>query len=389
MKHVAVLGGGIGGVEAAIALRAEKYAVTLISDRDFLFVSPLAIWVPTGGQSVGDISIPLVDIARAHGFGLITGEIRKIDPAARRVLFEGERWSDSFDALVIATGATKLRPPGVQHTLSVCSGPAEVTAIHGQLEALMRRGGGRLAIGFGGNPADTSAVRGGPVFELAFNINHLLAERGLRDRFEITFFAPMESPGARLGEKAVRAIVEMFGQIGIATRFGTKIAEFTAGGVRFVDGTELAADLTLFTPGLAGHPMLADSGLPVNAAGFVKITQECDVPGHEWIYAVGDAAAIEGPAWVAKQGHVAEMMARTAAFNLANRDRGTVERKHYGTHLHILCMMDTGNGAALVYRDEERQVMTPLPVVGHWMKRGWGHYYRLSKLGRIPRLPGT
>jgi sulfide:quinone oxidoreductase len=389
MKHVAVLGGGIGGVEAAIALRQEKYAVSLISARDFLFVSPLAIWVPTGGKSVADISIPLAEIAQAHGFDVIVDEVSRIDPAGRRVLYADGRWSGAFDALVIATGAAKMRPPGVENTLSICGSPADVTAIHERVEALMRQGGGRIAIGFGGNPADTSAVRGGPVFELAFNINHLLAERGLRDRFAITFFAPMESPGARLGEKAVRAIGEMFGQIGIATKFGTKIAEFTAGGVRFVDGTELAADLTLFTPGLAGQPLLAESGLPVNAAGFVKITQECQVQGQEVIYAIGDAAAIEGPAWVAKQGHVAEMMARTAAFNLANRDRGTVERKHYGTHLHILCMMDTGNGAALVYRDDERQVMAPLPVIGHWMKRGWGHYYRLSKLGRIPRLPGA
>jgi sulfide:quinone oxidoreductase len=389
VKHIAVLGGGIGGVEAAIALRKEKYAVTVISARDFLFVAPLAIWIPTGGASVEEISIPLAEVARAHCFDVVVGEIRQIDPAHHRVLYADDRWSEPFDALLIAAGATKLRPPGVEHTLSICSTPAEVTQIRDRLDALMQRGSGRLAIGFGGNPSDTSAVRGGPVFELAFNINHLLAERGLRDRFEITFFAPMESPGARLGEKAVRAIGELFGQIGIATKFGTKISGFTAGGVRFADGTELAADLTLFTPGLAGHPMFAASGLPVNAAGFVKITQECQVPGHEWIFAVGDAAALEGPAWVAKQGHVAEMMARTAAFNLANRDRGTIERKYYGTHLHILCMMDIGNGAALVYRDDERQVMAPLPMLGHWMKRGWGHYYRLSKLGRIPRLPGA
>jgi predicted NAD/FAD-dependent oxidoreductase len=32
MKHVAVLGGGIGGVEAAIALRQEECAITLISE---------------------------------------------------------------------------------------------------------------------------------------------------------------------------------------------------------------------------------------------------------------------------------------------------------------------------------------------------------------------
>jgi len=30
----------------------------------------------------------------------------------------------------------------------------------------------------------------------------------------------------------------------------------------------------------------------------------------------------------------------------------------------------------------------PLPVVGHWLKKSWGVYYRLRKLGKVPRIPG-
>ena len=58
-------------------------------------------------------------------------------------------------------------------------------------------------MGFGGNPKDPSAVRGGPAFELMFNVDTLLRRRGVRDRFELTFFAPMASPGERMGKKAV------------------------------------------------------------------------------------------------------------------------------------------------------------------------------------------
>jgi sulfide:quinone oxidoreductase len=50
--------------------------------------------------------------------------------------------------------------------------------------------------------------------------------------------------------------------------------------------------------------------------------------------------------------------------------------------------MDIGNGAALVYRGHTRNVVIPLPVVGHWMKQAWGAYARLTKLGRLPRVPG-
>jgi sulfide:quinone oxidoreductase len=57
-------------------------------------------------------------------------------------------------------------------------------------------------------------------------------------------------------------------------------------------------------------------------------------------------------------------------------------------HLNILCVMDTGDGAAFVYRDDNRGKMIPMPFVGHLMKNGWGWYCRNSKLGRIPRIPG-
>jgi len=57
-------------------------------------------------------------------------------------------------------------------------------------------------------------------------------------------------------------------------------------------------------------------------------------------------------------------------------------------HLSIACLLDTGDGAAMVYRGRKRNVVIPLPIVGHWMKRAWGSYARLTKLGRIPRLPG-
>jgi sulfide:quinone oxidoreductase len=50
--------------------------------------------------------------------------------------------------------------------------------------------------------------------------------------------------------------------------------------------------------------------------------------------------------------------------------------------------MDIGNGAAFVYRDNKRGLMIPMPLVGHWMKQGWGWYSKNSKLDKIPRLPG-
>jgi sulfide:quinone oxidoreductase len=285
-------------------------------------------------------------------------------------------------------GGDKLRPKGSEHTHTICGAPEQTVRLREALEALVARGSGRIAVGFGGNPKDGSAVRGGPAFELAFNVDALLRRRGLRDRFALTFFAPMASPGARMGEKAVGAIQRMFGRLGIGMRFGKKIASFEPGGVTFEDGSRVEADLVVFVAAGEGHAVVKASGLPRNDAGFVRIDGGCAVPGFPGVWAVGDAAALEGPEWRAKQGHIAEVMARVAAENALAVAEGRPERAGYAGHVNILCLMDMGNGAAWVYRDDEKARMIPLPLVGHWMKKGWGAYYRLSKQRRIPRLPG-
>jgi sulfide:quinone oxidoreductase len=50
--------------------------------------------------------------------------------------------------------------------------------------------------------------------------------------------------------------------------------------------------------------------------------------------------------------------------------------------------MDDGKGAGFVFRNDKKAFLIPMPYFGHWLKRGWGQYCRLSKLGYIPRIPG-
>ncbi|PLY15351.1 MAG: sulfide:quinone reductase, partial [Sulfurimonas sp.] len=89
-----------------------------------------------------------------------------------------------------------------------------------------------------------------------------------------------------------------------------------------------------------------------------------------------------------KQGHIAEVMARNVAHNIEARDKNKTDFKGYNEHLNILCVMDSGDGAAFVYRDEKKAFMIPMPIFGHWLKKGWGKYCKYSKLGKIPRIPG-
>ncbi|MDD3078886.1 MAG: FAD-dependent oxidoreductase [Paludibacter sp.] len=387
MKKVLILGGGFAGVETAIDLQKRKmFDVTLVSDRDFLFVFPISIWVPIHELKYENAQIKLADIQKKYGFNLIIDKVASVSAGEKQVTLENQTLT--YDYLVVAFGGGKMQPKGVEYTTTICGQPQQTLQLREKLDALVAKGSGKIAIGFGGNPKDKSAVRGGPAFELIFNINHYLKKKGLRDDFELTMFAPMVEPGAKMGKGALQAIHKMFKSQNIKSRFGKKITEFMADGVMFEDGSKLESDLVMFIAAGAGSSLMKNTDLPLSEAGFIKVNDYNQVQGYTDIFAIGDAAAYEGPDWTAKQGHIAEVMGRNVAHNIVELEKNGSNMKGYQAHLSIMCVMDMGNGAAFVYRDRKREIMIPMPIVGHWLKQAWGKYAKWSKLGLIRRLPG-
>ncbi len=388
MNKVVIIGGGIAGVEAAIYCRKEGFDVELISERDYIFIYPISIWIPVDKISFGNVAFSLEKIADKHGFSLTIDKLLAIDADKKTITLENSG-SKEVENLIIAIGADKMKHEGLEHTLSICGAPEQSLAIKAKIDELVKIGSGKIAFGFGGNPNDSSAVRGGPGFELFFNLHNYLKKLGIRDNYEMTFFAPMAEPGARMGEKALSMMDMMFKRNNFNSHYGKKIKRFESDKVVFEDDSHLESDFTMFIPAGAGHSIVKSSNLAQNSAGFITIDDNCEISGVKNWYAIGDVAALEGAAWRAKQGHIAEVMAKNTAHNLAiELSLKSDAKRGYQEHLNILCMMDMGNGAGFVYRDDKRAMLIPLPIIGHWLKKLWGHYYKLSKLGRIPRIPG-
>ena len=392
IKKVLVLGGGFAGLEAAIFLRKRGFKVTMISNRDYFYIYPTSIWIPTGKAKFEDICIPLKELSDVHGFELIVDEVKEIYSKERRVVCVNGEYG--FEYLVIAIGSGKMQHEGSEHFLSICGEPKEAIKIKERIDELIKRGSGKIAMGFGGNPKDPSNVRGGPAFEVLFNLHNHLKKVGVRNKFELTFFAPMQKPGARLGEQALKMMDIFFKRLDIKRHFGKKIKRFESDGIIFEDDSKLKSDFTMFIPAGNGHPVFKNSDLPLNEAGLIKINDYCEVVYDDKkdrdcnIFAIGDCVAFEGPDWRAKQGHIAEVMARNVAFNIEAVSKGSSERKGYMEHINILCVMDSGDGAAFVYRNDKGGKMIPMPIVGHWIKKAWGWYCKNSKLKKIPRIPG-
>jgi sulfide:quinone oxidoreductase len=383
---VLIIGGGFAGLETAIRLSKKKLSVTLVSDRPQMFIYPTSIWMVTGEQGVDETLIDLQQTADTYGFAFVLGKVTEVVPKKKSAVINGQIVSADF--IVLAAGAGRVSIPGIEHTRTIWGAPEDTQSVHEALADLAAQGKGRIALGFGGNPKDASAVRGGPLFEVIFNIDHMLRKQKIRDNFSLTFFAPMQNPGARMGDKAVGALTAMMDKIGVHQSVGKKISRFDEGGVVFEDNTRLDADLTIFVPAGAGHPMARLSpDFPLNEAGFIKIDGQCRVSNFDNVFAVGDIADMEGPEWRAKQGHSAVVMAKIAAETILNTVRGMPTDADYRRHVDIVCVMDTGNGAAFIKRTVKKATMVYLPIIGHWLKKAWGRWYRFthSRLTLKPR----
>ncbi len=386
MKKILILGGGFAGVEAAIYLRKNNFEVTLISNREYLFVYPTSIWIPTGDSSFEENCIQLELLQKVHGFDLIIDEVESIKSSEKKVYCKNKTYE--YEYLIVAMGSGKMKHKGLENTLTICGEPTQSLKIKDKLDELIKKGSGKIAMGFGGNPKDPSNVRGGPTFEVLFNVHNKLKKLGIRKNYELTFFAPMKEPGARMGPQALKMMNIFFDKLDIKVQVGKKISEFKTDGILFEDDIFVQSDFTMFISAGNGHKVFENSDLALNEAGLIKINNYCEVQECKNVFAIGDSVALDGPDWRAKQGHIAEVMARNTAFNINAIEENIKERKGYSEHLNILCVMDSGDGAAFVFRSDKRGLMIPMPIVGHWMKKGWGWYYRNSKLGKIPRIPG-
>ena len=229
MKKILILGGGFAGLQTAIKLQKNgNFEITLVSDRDYLYIYPISIWVPVHIKEFDDVKVPLANIQKKYPFSVIVDKVTEIQATENKVICKNQTLT--YDYLIVAFGAEKMMHKGIENTLSICAKPEMALEIRNKIDELVLKGSGKIAIGFGGNPKDKSAVRGGPAFELMFNIHNYLKRKKIRNNFELTFFAPMDEPGARMGKGSLAMLDKMFAKYTIHKRFGKKIKEFQSDG---------------------------------------------------------------------------------------------------------------------------------------------------------------
>ncbi len=281
LQSIVVVGGSLAGLRAAEALRGLGYGgrLSFVGEEKHRPYDrpPLSKEVLRGERQPEQIALARTDSFDALELDLRLGRRAcALDVKGRSVqLDDGETLG--FDGLVIATGATPRRLPGMPplagiHTLRTLD---DCLAIRAELD----RGPRVAVVGAGFIGAEVAAS---------------VRQRGL----EVTLIEALPHPLAQaLGPEIGEVCGAVHRDHGVELRFGVPVEGFDGGGrverVRLGDGTAVAADLVVVGIGVAPETgWLETSGLALEDGVVCDETCATAVPG---IVAAGDVARWHNP----------------------------------------------------------------------------------------------
>ena len=363
-SKITVAGAGFAAITGVRELRKQlpDAEITLVAPKPEFVYLPSLIWVPYGMRKGDDLRHKIKPLLDKLNVRYVQGAVTGITADGRTL--ETDAGEINNEALLIATGGRYIRKlPGIENIITICEG---IEAAEKMGERLQAMDGGTIALGFGGNPKEPSAMRGGPMFELLFGLETWLNQQGVRDRFRLVFFTPAPQPGKRLGDKAVAKLLGEMAKRGIETHLGHKLKSFE-NNVVTTEGGEIPADLILFMPGMTGPAWMQGTPLPVSPGGMIQADALCQVQGMDRVYVAGDAGSFPGPDWMPKQAHMADLQAVAAAKNIALNLDGKPAAEKF--KVELLCIIDSLDKGMLVYRGEKRSMALPAMKPLHWAKK--------------------
>jgi len=368
--NITILGTGFAALTAIKQTRkaSPNANITVIAPKESFVYYPSLIWIPAGLRKGDDLKINLHNFFNRQKVQFVEASVENVTNGGRTVITTDGEYEN--DGLIIATGGRFIKKlPGIEHAITPCEGIDAANRIKERLDGMT---GGTIAIGFGGNPKEPSAMRGGPMFEFLFGIDNLLRRQGRREKFKLVFFNPAPQPGKRLGPKVPDNLVKMMGKKGIETHLGNKMVGFEENTVK-TEGGEFEADLILFMPGMTGPAWLSNSELPKSEGGMIRADMHAKVEGYDNVFVAGDAGSFPGPEWQAKQAHAADLQATAAAKNLVKSLNGQTDFEEFKHEL--ICIVDTLSHGILIKRTDKGTTLLPPCRLMHFAKRAFEWFY--------------
>jgi NADH dehydrogenase len=377
--HIVIVGGGFGGLQAALALGRAPVRVTLLDQRNHHVFQPLLYQVATAGLSTTDIAVPLRAVLRdQQNTTVLLARVRAIDVARHCVLLDdGEL---AYDQLILAVGVQNHwygqdRWAEFAPGLKDCEDALDIRRrILLAFEAAERasdetaRARQLTFVVIGGGP--TGVELAGALAEIA---RVTMARDFRRFRPESARIVLLEGGPRLLGtfpEGLSRAAAQRLARMGVEVHLCTRVEDIDARGV-LASGARIESATVLWAAGVAGTPLVRTLGCPLDKAGRVAVEPDLSLPGHPEIAVIGDAAAVR---W--KDGFVPGMapgamqMGRQAARNALLRLRGQPTRPFVYRDKGLLATIGRSAAVARLGRFEFSGLLA-------WLLWAWVHIFYL------------
>jgi NADH dehydrogenase FAD-containing subunit len=391
---IAVVGGGMGGVETTASLvnqLSDRAKIILISETDELALRPFFIYPPFSNifKNRRMTHLGLRRAAARRGVEFQEWHVDEIDPAANVVRSDGRQ--QPYDYLIIATGAG-MQPsdvPGMIEHSETIWGFEDSLHLAKAVEQMIDRAkrGERQHVLF--NVPENNKCAG-PLYEMVFMFETYLRRKKVRDQFRITWTTFETSYIAAFGPKLDERTTQEFEERGIEAHREKRIERVEPKRAIFKDGSTIDFDWMISFPPYIAHSRF--DSMPTDDRGFIHADPDTwKVNGMENIYAVGDGADFP-----VKQAFLALGMGGTVAHNLASEITGESARRCFEPlSMCIMEQLDSGLYAQVPLHltgDPAHAVEVAPDHMSQYIVRGsrlwqagkWGMYMMLAlQMGRL------
>jgi NADH:ubiquinone reductase (H+-translocating) len=306
MKLV-IIGGGFGGLRLARNLSNKPgFDITLIDRFNYHQFQPLFYQVATAGLDASNISFPLRKVfQKSKNVRFCMAAVQSINTADKKVITDGGDFA--YDALVIATGCDT-------NFFGNTSLAENAFPMKSTVEALQLRH--RLLHNFEDASLGTDAatlnrlmtivvVGGGPTgVELSGAIADMKKYVLPKDYPELDFSQMkiylLEGTGKTLGamsSKSSEQSRKYLEKLGVTVMTDTILKEYDGKQALLQDGSTIDTSMVIWAAGIKGNVPPGISSELVVRGNRIKVDRLNRIQGNADVYAIGDVAYMEEPAW--------------------------------------------------------------------------------------------
>lgn len=285
-QKVVIVGGGFGGVKAALELaHDDRFSITLISDEPDFRYYPALYHTATGG--VNKVSeIPLQELLGRYPIKFVKARATRLNREKKQLITKGEG-SFEYDTLILALGMTTnyFGINGLQEFSYGIKSLDEVERLkrhlHQQLHDDKQPDAHYLIVG--GGPTGVELAGMLPSYLRQIMRNHDIKHKTVR--VELIEAMPRILP--RMPKDVARTTARRLRKLGVTIRTNQKVEAATADSL-VINGKPVMSETVVWTAGVACNPFFQENNFVLTQKRKAEVNQY--LLAEPDIYVLGDNA---------------------------------------------------------------------------------------------------